>query len=94
MAEILPVHPVGWDGMKSHWWQFVSSSLRVACSFAWKQNTNHTKVTIGVLLACIIIGCVYVLWSVVSRIYKIYKVNTYLTSTSLGFPKASLGSEY
>ncbi|KAJ5639698.1 Glycosyl transferase family 1 [Penicillium longicatenatum] len=22
MAEILPVHPVGWGGMKSHWWQF------------------------------------------------------------------------
>ncbi|KAJ5548783.1 Glycosyl transferase family 1 [Penicillium frequentans] len=22
MAEILPVHPVGWGGMNSHWWQF------------------------------------------------------------------------
>lgn len=23
MAEILPVSPVGWDGMTKHWWQFV-----------------------------------------------------------------------
>ncbi|KAJ5999071.1 Glycosyl transferase family 1 [Penicillium sp. IBT 35674x] len=22
MAKILPVHPVGWGGMNSHWWQF------------------------------------------------------------------------
>ncbi|KAJ5632892.1 Glycosyl transferasefamily 1 [Penicillium lividum] len=22
MAEILPVHPVGWVGMKNHWWQY------------------------------------------------------------------------
>ncbi|KAJ5930600.1 Glycosyl transferase family 1 [Penicillium verhagenii] len=22
MASILPVHPVGWNGMKDHWWQF------------------------------------------------------------------------
>jgi hypothetical protein len=24
MAKILSVHPVKWEGMKNHWWQFVS----------------------------------------------------------------------
>lgn len=76
MAEILPVHPVGWNGMKSHWWQFVSSSLRVACSFARTQNTNQIKVTIGILLACIIVGSVYIMWSLTLRIYKLYKVSS------------------
>ncbi|KAJ6115000.1 hypothetical protein N7486_000778 [Penicillium sp. IBT 16267x] len=31
MAEILPVNPVGWDGMKSHWWQFVIIGVLLAC---------------------------------------------------------------
>lgn len=52
MAKILPVHPVGWEGMKSHWWQFL---------------------IIGVLLACIIIGCMHILWSAVSTAVRYYK---------------------
>lgn len=27
MAKILSVHPVKWEGMKNHWWQFVSVPL-------------------------------------------------------------------
>ena len=23
MAKILSVHPLGWESMKGHWWQFV-----------------------------------------------------------------------
>lgn len=27
MAKILHVHPLTWEGMKNHWWQFVSAPL-------------------------------------------------------------------
>ncbi len=27
MAKILHVHPLTWEGMKNHWWQFVSAAF-------------------------------------------------------------------
>ncbi|PYI19709.1 glycosyl transferase [Aspergillus violaceofuscus CBS 115571] len=52
MAEILDVSPVGWAGMKNHWWQFV---------------------LIGILLASVVCGCVYLTYSGFNRFTKWYK---------------------
>ncbi|KAJ5738394.1 hypothetical protein N7493_001549 [Penicillium malachiteum] len=30
MTKVLPVHPVGWDEMTSHWWQFVTIGVIVS----------------------------------------------------------------
>ena len=51
------------------------------------------KVIIGVLLGCIIIGSLYVFWSVALRTYKLYKVNPYFTSINLAYLTTYLGLE-
>lgn len=73
MAEILSVHPVKWEGMKDHWWQFVSIPLLLR-SFG-NLNADKVQFMIGVLLACITIGVANILWSVTVKIIRYYKVS-------------------
>ncbi|KAJ6157378.1 hypothetical protein N7470_004970 [Penicillium chermesinum] len=51
-GKILPIHLVGWSGMKSHWWQFV---------------------IIGVLLACIVVGSLYIIGSGLRKVFVYLK---------------------
>lgn len=73
MVEITPVHPVGWDGMKKHWWQFVG--LFLSCIHEELIVICYWKVIIGVLVMCILTGLLYALWSTALRVYRYYHVS-------------------